>query len=79
MATQEITPTENGERVIEQQAEQIHALNLQSAQSNSTLALHADDILNGSGGTDVAPPMHVSTTFRYINDTEELAPIGDVH
>ena len=43
--------------------------------SNSTLAIHADDGLNKT--TDVAPSMHVSTTFRYPSDPDKLAPIAD--
>lgn len=39
----------------------------------ATLAIHADDAVNVL--TDVAPPMHVSTTFRYDNST--LDPVGD--
>ncbi len=38
-----------------------------------TLAVHADDRLNSS--TDVAPALHVSTTFRYNN--AKLNPISD--
>jgi hypothetical protein len=38
-----------------------------------TLAIHADDKLNFY--TDVAPALHVSTTFRYNN--ANLAPTGD--
>jgi hypothetical protein len=38
-----------------------------------TLAIHADDRLNSY--TDVAPALHVSTTFRY--DNANLNPIGD--
>lgn len=40
--------------------------------SLSSLAIHADDVLNAS--TDVAPPMHVSTTFRYTSDYKNLQP-----
>ncbi|KAJ9649597.1 hypothetical protein H2199_000375 [Coniosporium tulheliwenetii] len=49
----------------------------------ATLAIHADDAVNVL--TDVAPPMHVSTTFRYDNSTldpvgdEELDPTGNFH
>ncbi|KAF1990297.1 cystathionine gamma-synthase [Aulographum hederae CBS 113979] len=46
-----------------------------STLSLETLAIHADDHLNKN--TDVAPAMHVSTTFRYSNDPEELRPIAD--
>lgn len=36
----------------------------------ATLAIHGDDWLNK--GADVAPAMHVSTTFRYSHDPDEL-------
>lgn len=38
----------------------------------STRALHADDVLNVV--TDVAPPLHLSTTFRYSDNPDELVP-----
>lgn len=41
----------------------------------STRALHADDQLNLV--TDVAPPIHLSTTFRYPNQPENLVPSED--
>ncbi|OAX80589.1 hypothetical protein ACJ72_05078 [Emergomyces africanus] len=41
----------------------------------ATLALHADDPLNVV--TDVAPPIHLSTTFRYSNNPDELVPWSD--
>ncbi|KAL9091101.1 MAG: hypothetical protein Q9165_005028 [Trypethelium subeluteriae] len=41
----------------------------------ATLAIHADDKLNDS--TDVAPVIHVSTTFRYTNDLAHLNPVAD--
>lgn len=41
----------------------------------STLALHADDELNIV--RDVAPPLHLSTTFRYSNNPEDLIPWAD--
>ena len=40
--------------------------------SPSTQAIHADDPLNLL--TDVAPPIHVSTTFRYDKDPLQLRP-----
>ncbi|KAF1809390.1 cystathionine beta-lyase [Eremomyces bilateralis CBS 781.70] len=43
--------------------------------SLSTLSVHADDSLNRH--TDVAPPIHLSTTFRYSDDPELLVPIND--
>lgn len=41
----------------------------------STAALHADDRLNLV--MDVAPPIHLSTTFRYSNDPSDLVPSED--
>jgi len=41
----------------------------------STLAIHADDRLNQT--TDVAPALHLSTTFRYSSDPDQLLPVGD--
>ncbi|KAK9372178.1 pyridoxal phosphate-dependent transferase [Lipomyces chichibuensis] len=41
----------------------------------STQALHADDPLNLV--TDVAPPIHLSTTFRFPNEPERLIPSED--
>ncbi|KAJ6001441.1 hypothetical protein N7499_002644 [Penicillium canescens] len=41
----------------------------------STKALHADDALNLV--TDVAPPIHLSTTFRYPNDPNQFIPSED--
>lgn len=38
--------------------------------SLSTKTIHADDFLNK--GQDVAPPLHVSTTFRYNRDPSKL-------
>jgi len=38
-----------------------------------TLAVHADDVMISY--TDVAPALHVSTTFRY--DNSNLVPISD--
>lgn len=41
----------------------------------ATQALHADDHLHLV--TDVAPPIHLSTTFRYPNEPENLVPSED--
>ncbi|KAA8913379.1 cystathionine beta-lyase [Sphaerosporella brunnea] len=38
----------------------------------ATLAVHADEHLTSS--TDIAPPLHVSTTFRYASQPEDLIP-----
>lgn len=39
----------------------------------ATLSVHADDPLN-TQLSDVAPPLHVSTTFRYSSDPSQLRP-----
>ncbi|KAM3086762.1 hypothetical protein ACMFMG_000886 [Clarireedia jacksonii] len=44
--------------------------------SLSSQTIHADDFLNK--GQDVAPPLHVSTTFRYSNDPDALVPADEV-
>ena len=38
--------------------------------SLSSQTVHADDFLNE--GQDVAPPLHVSTTYRYNSDPSKL-------
>lgn len=43
--------------------------------SPSTLAVHADDSLNTL--TDVAPPIHVSTTYRYPPNPDDLHPFHE--
>ncbi|KAL8731890.1 MAG: hypothetical protein Q9166_003174 [cf. Caloplaca sp. 2 TL-2023] len=45
--------------------------------SQRTQAIHADDALNTA--RDVAPPLHVSTTFRYADDPKDLVPAADAH
>lgn len=40
---------------------------------SETLALHADDELDVSN--DVAPPLHVASTFRFPSDPEQLVPL----
>lgn len=42
----------------------------------ATQAIHADDYLNSA--QDVAPAMHVSTTFRYADKPEDLIPVKDL-
>ncbi|KAL5339892.1 pyridoxal phosphate-dependent transferase [Aspergillus crustosus] len=44
-------------------------------QHASTQALHADDYLNLV--TDVAPPIHLSTTYRFPKEPENLIPSED--
>lgn len=41
----------------------------------ATHAIHADDRTNIL--TDVAPPIHTATTFRYSNDPNDLKPVPD--
>lgn len=41
----------------------------------STLSLHADNTVNVVN--DVAPPLHVATTFRYADNPDELVPVAD--
>lgn len=41
----------------------------------ATLAVHADDVVNNV--TDVAPPIHLSTTFRYHKNPDELTPAAE--
>lgn len=43
--------------------------------SLATLGVHGDDACNSS--TDVAPALHVSTTFRYTSDPDALVPVSD--
>lgn len=57
-------------------AEELPNLSLQNVEP-ATLALHADDHLNSI--QDVAPPIHVSTTFRYPRDPEGLRPVHEEH
>lgn len=47
-----------------------------SSLSLSSKTVHADDFLNK--GQDVAPPLHVSTTFRYSNNPDELVALSDL-
>jgi hypothetical protein len=42
--------------------------------SLSSQCIHADDFLNDT--QDVAPAVHVSTTFRYHRNPESLVPIA---
>ncbi|KAF7928441.1 uncharacterized protein EAE98_005497 [Botrytis deweyae] len=47
-----------------------------STLSLSSQTVHADDFLNK--GQDVAPPLHVSTTFRYSNNPDDLVAISEL-
>lgn len=43
--------------------------------SLSSRAVHADDYINTHQA--VAPPLHVSTTFRYPSDPVQLTPLSN--
>ena len=49
---------------------------LTSKHHASTVAIHSDDSLNQAA--DVAPAIHVSTTFRYTDDPDDLVPAKDL-
>ncbi|MCJ1476278.1 hypothetical protein MMC13_004944 [Lambiella insularis] len=53
-------------------AEEPQAPSSLSKYSAATQAIHADDYLNRV--EDVAPPLHVATTFRYHDDPDQLNP-----
>ena len=44
--------------------------------AQSTQAIHADDHLKSVN--DVAPPLHVSTTFRYAENPDDLKPAEEL-
>ena len=52
-----------------------HDKSLQTNHHAATLAMHADDDLNRSA--DVAPAMHLSTTFRNAEDPAQLKKIKE--
>jgi len=60
------TPLVNGHENAEDHSPDPSLANL----SLSSKTVHADDYLNN--GRDVAPPLHVSTTFRYNRDPDQL-------
>ncbi|RAL62384.1 hypothetical protein DID88_004950 [Monilinia fructigena] len=47
-----------------------------SSLSLSSQTIHADDFLNK--GQDVAPPLHLSTTFRYSNNPDDLVALSEL-
>ncbi|KAK5079742.1 hypothetical protein LTR70_009445 [Exophiala xenobiotica] len=48
----------------------------QEEYSSSTSAIHADDHLNNQL-SDVVPPIHVATSFRYSSDPSQLRPFRE--
>ncbi|KAL9634294.1 MAG: hypothetical protein Q9164_004177, partial [Protoblastenia rupestris] len=65
----------NGINALENHAPPLPSLPAKSYDP-STLALHADNVLNS--GSDVAPAFHVSSTFRYALNPDELIPAQDL-
>ena len=57
------------------QGDSLHASKDLSKLSTSSQAIHADDFLNS--GSDVAPALHVSTTFRYNANPDLLVPLAE--
>lgn len=62
-----------GQRILKEELLHLSLRNVEPA----TLALHADDPFNSV--EDVAPPIHVSTTFRYPRDPDALRPFHEAH
>lgn len=54
----------------------LHSMTMSHNIGTSTRSLHADDVLNIV--SDVAPPMHLSTTFRYSDDPSALVPAANL-
>jgi hypothetical protein len=63
-------PVQNGDQHEDHNLEGLASLSL------SSKAVHADDFLNK--GQDVAPPLHVSTTFRYSKNPNALVPVAEL-
>jgi hypothetical protein len=53
----------------------VHSAERASHLSLSSQLVHADDHLNS--GQDVAPALHVSTTYRYSKDPDALQPLSE--
>lgn len=43
----------------------------------NTLLIHSDDVVNNRIVNDVAPPINVTTTFRYSSNPEDWIPWAD--
>jgi O-acetylhomoserine/O-acetylserine sulfhydrylase-like pyridoxal-dependent enzyme len=50
--------------------DQVTQLAISQSAAPATLAVHADDVLNNV--TDVAPPIHLSTTYRFAENPDDL-------
>jgi len=73
-ASNDFTPLSGDLHVEQEQNLQDHIpSNALTQLSLSSQAVHADDFLNVE--QDVAPSLHVSTTFRYPKDPDVLKPI----
>jgi hypothetical protein len=55
----------------------LHSITMSHNIGTSTRSLHADDVLNVV--SDVAPPLHLSTTFRYSDDPSALVPAANLN
>ena len=64
-------PIINGDGDSEQVKAESLSLALRDARP-ATLAVHADEVLRLVD--DIAPPIHVSTTYKYPDDPEKLIP-----
>lgn len=63
--------------VISSQPPQSHSSSsLAETYAPATQALHADRHLDVT--SDVAPPLHVSTNFRYASDPDALVPLAEL-
>ena len=68
-------PVLNGQLNSLENYDSHHIENELTKLSLSSKTIHADDFLNA--GHDVAPPLHVSTTFRYSNNPDALLPAAE--
>ena len=68
-------PVLNGQSNGQQNHDAHHIERELAKLSLSSKTMHSDDFLNI--GHDVAPPLHVSTTFRYSNNPDALLPAAD--
>jgi hypothetical protein len=65
---------DSSDLTIDQQLDEL-AISPSSSVSAATVAIHADDVLNQL--TDVAPPIHLSTTYRFPPNPEDLVTAAE--
>lgn len=70
-------PSQLVEAATTETTKDLSKLHIDATTSLATLSIHADDYLNGPNITDVAPALHVSTTYRYTSDLRKLRPVAD--